>query len=212
MTIETSAKTKQAVQDVILQNDNIQDRIRHIIVQALTEGKMEPEAIKQIIKDAIEAASDTVENHAAGSSDALKQVVTGVDAALSQAAEASKLAIEEATSNLQKFSDHDLKRALSDLQDLEGLFFDALRELSLQGKQTSTKTLEELLNHLQSSGSAVGESVNNILTALHNDLAQGGRLQQIHAADVAKAAGNLFARVSSGILAGLADTLNPDKK
>lgn len=98
------------------------------------------------------------------------------------------------------------------MQDLESLFFDTLNEVANQGKETAHDTLKNLLNHLQSSGSSVGQAVSEILAGLHSDLSEGGRLQKIQAADVAKATGATVASIASGILAGIADSLQPKDK
>ena len=80
-----------------------------------------------------------------------------------------------------------------------------------KGKETTQATLNGLVEHLQNSGSAVGQATTQILSDLEHDLAKGGRLGKIQLADVAKASGSAFARFSSGILAGIADTLKPSK-
>jgi len=208
----SSKETQNSARETVAQSHDIENNIRNIVVQALKEGAMQPEEIKQTLNEVIEGACDGLNSQAGDNGEALKQVLTGVDAALGQVAQASKLAIEEASDNLQDFSDHDLKRALNDLETLESLFFDTLNEVANKGKETSHETLKDLLDHLQNSGSAVGESVKDILSGLHSELSKDGRLQKIQAADIAKSAGATFARVSSGILAGIADSLDPKKK
>ncbi len=211
MSTTETQNTKNAARDTVIQSNNIENSIRNIVVQALKEGKMQPEEIKQTLNEVIEGACEGVNTQSDQNGEALKEVVTGVDAALTQVAEVSKLAIEEASGNLQEFSDHDLKRALNDLEDLESLFFDTLSEVANKGKETTQGTIKDLLNHFQDSGSSVGQSVNEILTGLHRDLSKDGRLQKIQVADIAKATGATFARISSGILAGIADSLEPKK-
>jgi len=208
----SSKETQNSARETVAQSHDIENNIRNIVVQALKEGAIQPEEIKQTLNEVIEGACDGLNSQAGDNGEALKQVLTGVDAALGQVAQASKLAIEEASDNLQDFSDHDLKRALNDLETLESLFFDTLNEVANKGKETSHETLKDLLDHLQNSGSAVGESVKDILSGLHSELSKDGRLQKIQAADIAKSAGATFARVSSGILAGIADSLDPKKK
>lgn len=212
MSTENTQNTKNAARDAVTLGDNVQESIRNIVTQALEQGKMEPEAIKQTLNQVVEGACEGTNVNSQENAEALKEVIDGVDSALKQASIASKLAIEEASGKLQDFSDHDLKRALTDLQDLESLFFDTLSEVANQGKETAHDTLKNLLNHLQTNGSSVGQSVNEILTELHSDLSEGGRLQKIHAADVAKATGATVANIASGVLAGIADKLQAKDK
>jgi len=209
MSTESQKSTKNAARNTVAQANNIQNDIRNIVIQALKKGQMDPEAIRQTLNEVVEGACEGAKIKPHENAEALKQVANGIDTALKQAAEASKLAIEEASSNVQDFSDHDLKRALNDLQDLESLFLGSLSKVASQGKETAHETLENLLSHIQSSGSAVGQSVNEILTGLHRDLSEGGRLQKIQAADIAKATGATIATIASGVLAGIADSLQP---
>jgi len=208
----SSKETKHSARETVAQSHDVENNICNIVIQALKEGAIQPEEIKRTLNEVIEGACDGLNKQSGDSGEALKQVLSGVDAALGQVAEASKLAIEEASGNLQDFSNHDLKRALNDLEALESLFFDTLNEVANKGKETSHEILKDSLVHLKNSGSAVGESVKNILTGLHSDLSKDGRLHKIQAADIAKSAGATFARVSSGILAGIADSLDPNKK
>ncbi len=212
MTKENTQNTKNAAREAVTLGNNVQESIRNIVTQALEDGKMEPEAIKQTLNQVVEGACEGASINPQQNTEALKEVVSGVDNALKQASIASKLAIEEASGKLQDFSDHDLKRALTDLEDLESLFFDTLHEVADQGKETVHDTLKNLLNHLQTNGSTVGQSVSEILTGLHSDLSEGGRLQKIQAADVAKATGATVANIASGVLAGIADKLQAKDK
>ena len=211
MSTTETQNTQALARETVIQSDDIQKDIRQLVIQALNQGKLEPEEIKDTLHAVIKGATEGSNSQLEENSEALKQVLTGIDGALGQVAEASKLAIEEASGNLQDFSDHDLKRALTDLQDLEKLFFDTLGEVANKGKEASSATLTGLLEHLQNSGTSVGESVNKILTDLHHDLSKNGRLEKIQVADIAKASGIAFARISSGILAGIADSLATKK-
>ena len=211
MTTKKIQNIQENARETVIQSDDIQNDISQIVIQALKEGKLDPDTIKQTLHAVLEGASEGSNSQFDKNTEALEQVVTGMDTALGQVAEASKLAIEEASGNLQDFSDHDLKRALNDLQDLESLFLNTLSEAAHRGKDTTEETLIGLLEHLQNSGSSVGKSATKILTDLHHDLSKNGRLEKIQTADIAKAAGISLARISRGILAGIADSL-VDKK
>jgi len=202
---------QETARTAVIQSDDIEKDIRQLVIQAIKQGKLEPEAIKQTLHAVFEGASAGNNSQFDENTEALEQVVMGIDGALEQVAEASKLAIEEAGGNLRDFSDHDLKRAMNDLQDLESLFFNTLSEVANKGKETSGATLIGLLEHLQNSGSSVGESTAKVLADLKHDLSKNGRLEKIQLADVAKSSGIAFARISSGILAGIADSLEAKK-
>ena len=203
---------KSAARDALTDGSDIQNTIRNCVAQALSDGKMHPESIKQILRDVIQGACEGAKIKPQENSEALKEVIKGINDALKQASISSKLAIEEAGGTIQAFSDHDLKRALNDLQLLENLLFDTLSEVAGQGKDTLNNTLKNLLKHIQSGGSSAGQSLHEILSALDKDLSEGGRLQKMQASDVARTTGATVAIIASGVLAGIADSLQPKDK
>jgi len=205
--IETQG-LEQAAKSTVNQSTDIEKDIRLLVVQALTEGKIEPESIKQTLQAVIKGACAGNSPQFNENTAALEQAILGLDGALEQVAEASKLSLEEAISNTQDFSDHDLKQAMQDLQDLESLFFNSLNEVANSGTGKAQEALTGLIAHLQNTGSTAGQTATKILTDLHQDLSKDGRLEKIQLADLAKASGITFARISSGILEGIADTLS----
>ena len=65
----------------VIQSDNIENDIRQLVIQALQEGKIEPEAIKQTLHAVIEGACVGDSSQFDENTEALVQVVTGIDAA-----------------------------------------------------------------------------------------------------------------------------------
>lgn len=211
MSANEKQSTKNAARDAVTQNKDIQNEIRQIVVQAIREGDLQPDSIKQTLNDILEGALEAMNAKSSIDKESLKQVIDGMDLGLSQVAEASKLAIEEASGNIKDFTNHDLKRALNDLKDLEILFFDTLSDAAQKGTDSAHETIKELLRHAKNTGSSVGNAVEEILSGLHRAFSQSGRLNNIEAANIAKSGGATMARIVSGFLAGIADTLEGKK-
>ncbi len=211
MSTNETQSARSAARDVVLQNRDIENEIRQIVVQAVKEGDLQTESIKQVINDVLEGSLEALDAQASVDKESLKQVVSGIDLALSQVAEASKLAIEEASGNIKEFTNHDLKRALNDLKDLEVLFFETLSDVAKKGSETLQETLKEFINHAKNTGSSVSQTVDEILSGLNRTFTQSDRLKNIEAADIAKSAGATIARIASGFLAGIADSLDTKK-
>jgi polyhydroxyalkanoate synthesis regulator phasin len=211
MPTNETQNTRNAARDAVIQNQDIENEIRQIVVQALKEGDLQAESIKQAINDVLEGALEAQNAQSSIDKEALRQVVSGIDLALSQIAEASKLAIEEASGNIKEFTNHDLKRALNDLKDLEVLFFETLNDVAKKGTDTLQETLKEFISHAKNTGSSVSHTVEEILTGLNRTFTRSERLKYIEAADIAKSAGASIARIASGFLAGIADSLDTKK-
>ncbi len=209
--IEKSSQQEQtAARDSVIRGNDIHNEVRQIVVDALKNGQMEPGHIKEVLQAVVNGSFAGVANSEPEVKKVLQQTVKGMDDALSQVAQASSLAIEEAADNVEKFTDHDLKRALNDLNDLEKLFFEALSEVAKGGQEITFSTLSDIVQHLQQSSTSVGRTVTDTSSHLTDFLSSKGK--NIHLADVAKSTGASVASVASGMLAGIAESLSPEEK
>ena len=209
--IEKSRQQEQtAARDSIIRGNNIHNEVRQIVVDALKDGSMESGHIKEVLQSVVNGAFEGATDREPKAKDVLQQTIAGIDDALSQVAQASSLAIEEAASNVDEFTEHDLKRALTDLNDLEKLFFDTLSDVAKGGQEVTSSTINNIVHHLQQSTTSVGRTVTETSSHLSDFLSSKGK--NIHVADVAKTTGASVARVASGLLAGIADSLSPEEK
>ncbi|WP_428356352.1 DUF6781 family protein [Methyloprofundus sp.] len=201
---------QQAARDSVIRGNDIHNEVRNIVVDALKDGQMEPGHIKEVLQAVVNGAFEGANNAAPEAKAIMQQTVAGIDDALSQVAQASSLAIEEAADNVEHFTEHDLKRALTDLNDLEKLFLDTLNEVAKGGQEVTSNTISNIVSHLQQSSTSVGRTVSETSGHLSEFLSRKGK--NIQLADVAKTTGASVARVASGLLAGIADSLAPDDK
>ncbi len=199
-----------AARDSIIRGDDIHNEVRQIVVDAFKDGRMEPEHIKEVLHAVVNGAFEGATESEPEAKEVLQQTVTGIDDALSQVAQASSLAIEEAAGNVEEFTEHDLKRALTDLNDLEKLFIDTLGDVAKGGQEVASSTINNIIDHLQQSSTSVGRTVTETSSHLSDFLSSKGK--NIQLADVAKSSGASVARVASGLLAGIAESLSPEEK
>ncbi len=208
--IENREQQQTAARDSIIRGNDIHNEVRQIVVDALKGGQMEPEHIKEVLQAVVNGAFEGAANSEPEAKEVLKQTVAGIDDALSQVAQASSLAIQEAAGNVEEFTEHDLKRAFADLKDLEKLFFDTLNDVAKGGQEVTSSTISSLVDHLQKNSTSVGDTVTETSSHLSDFLVSKGK--NIHLADVAKTTGASIARVASGLLAGIADSLSTEEK
>lgn len=201
---------RTAARDSIIRGNDIHNEVRQIVVDALKDGRMEPKHIKEVLQAVVNGAFEGATASEPEAKEVLQKTVAGMDDALSQVAQASSLAIEEAAGNVEEFTEHDLKRALTDLHDLEQLFFDTLSDVAKGGQEVTSSSINNIVDHLQQSSTSVGRTVEETTSHLSDFLAKKGK--NIQLADVAKTTGASVARVASGLLAGLAESLSPEEK
>lgn len=196
--------------DSVIRGTDIQNEVRNIVIDALSGGKMDPEHIKEVVRSVFKGSLEGAGTNVKQGKEVLQQTLNGVDDALTQVAQASSLAIEEAVGNIKDYSQHDVKHAMKEMTELEGLFFQTLGEVAKSGHETTYQILNDLLHHAQKSTTSVGRTIIEASNHLHSLLSNAGT--NIHAADAAKATGASVARIASGLLEGVADSLAPKEK
>ena len=159
------------------------------------------------IKSVTEAVGNGINEGMASQGEHAKEVfmhaATALDDALAIAAEASKLAIEEAASRVSDYSQHDLDSAIKELQDVEGSFLDTMEKIAKGSNQVVADIVSDFIAHTGQSGTAVGKQTLIALEAL-KDLPQISK-KMIVSSTVATA--STLAQIGSGILLGIAESL-----
>lgn len=84
MLTKNQKNTKNAAHNAVTQGNDVQNTIRNIVTQALEDGKMEPDAIKQTLNDVVEGACEGANINSQKNTAVLKEVIHGVDSALKQ--------------------------------------------------------------------------------------------------------------------------------
>ena len=203
---------REDARSAVARGDDISDAVRDIVLRALSHRPLERENISQVMQTVLEGAAEGAPESSVETTEALKRAVAGIDAAMMSAAEASRLAIEEAAGRADEFSETDLKQALDDLVELDKLFVDAIGDLLKSGAATSGEILKDLITHIQRTGTDTGRSVRGSLSALNQTVS---RVRRPDLSDVHKTARTglaTIASIGSGILAGLSESLAPPAK
>ncbi|MBB1381649.1 hypothetical protein H5071_06660 [Shewanella sp. SR41-2] len=154
-----------SIKEAVEADKDIRETVRCITLKALSEGKLDLNEITQIAGRVVKGAG--LGAHGRNSQDKLVKAVAGLDDALCSAAEASKLAVEEASSHANTFSKQDLQRTLNDLSELEVMFLDTLKDVAKEANEAVSGTLNDLARHGRVSGTEVGQKVTEISTLLN---------------------------------------------
>jgi hypothetical protein len=196
---------------------DVQEMVRQLTVQMISKHSLDIESVRQIASAALQGARDGTEkafSQSAAQLDAtrtrLGQAVAGLDAALAQVAEASKLALQEVVGRAQTFSSEDLTRARADLESLEAMFVETLQSSAAGAKDTAGKILGDLAEHSRIHGSAVGRQLQETLGDITHQIGQAGRSQVEAGLHLAQVTTDLFRQVAAGALSGLADRVKPN--
>ncbi len=212
MTTETGSKNiRDEVRRAVERGRGIHKAVRDITLKALTRGELDPVAIRKATGEVVKAVQEAATVQGERAKDVMADAVAGVDEALVHAAQALKLSIEEAAGRAEKFSREDLAKARESLKHLEGDFLETLRETARASRGTVSSILDDLIKHAQASGTAVGRQLKE-MNGLSGSVAEAGRAHFEAGVHAAMSSAAVMARIASGVLAGIADSLEAKPK
>jgi predicted solute-binding protein len=200
-------QVEQNIRQAVQSGEDVYQKVREITLKALTEHDLDEDNIKAVVEaisKGITAGLDTPEEVAKRS---FSEAAEALDDALVSAAEATKLAVEEASSTVKEFSEKELKKTVEDLQALEDLFLDTLSEAAKEGSELAKQIVDNFVSHARNSGTAVGERVQKLVDALLEVKDNSEKVLVEAAVDTA----SKLAKIGSGILAGIAESLEARK-
>ncbi|MGD0961240.1 MAG: DUF6781 family protein [Methylomonas sp.] len=196
----------QAVEDEIRESvqsgSDIHQKIKTITLKALTDRQLDMENIKNVAEAVSKGINTGVNSQSVHAREIFGQAVSALDDALAVAVEAWKLAIEEAASKVNDYSQHELQGASNDLENMENVFLNSFEKLA-EGNQLISEIARDFIAHSRHSGTVVGKQA---LTALEK-LKKLPHLGKETVISGAVGATITLAELGSGILSGIADSL-----
>ncbi len=210
------AMLETEVRSVVELGHDVQEMVRQLTLRKISARSLDIESLRQIASAVLSGARAGAlkELHQSAvqteiTRERIKQAVTGLDAALAQFAEASKLALEEAAGRAQTFSSEDLARTLTDLESLEAMFLETLQSSGSGAKDVAGEILYDLATHARIYGSAVGAQLKETLAVITHQLGAAGQTQVGAGLHLAQATSDLLRQVAAGVLTGLAEHVKP---
>ncbi|MGZ5009150.1 MAG: DUF6781 family protein [Methylobacter sp.] len=191
------------VREAVRSGTDIHRQVKDITLKALTNGELDMKNIKQVTEAVAKGIDEGIAGRDEQAKGAFTHAVTALDDALAIAAEASALAIQEAASKVS--TQHDFKDAIKDIQGMEHLFIDTVEKLAKGSTQVTADIVNDFIAHAHKSGTAVGKQTVVAVKAFKNlpDMNAGMMLSS------AAATASALAKIGSGILSGIAESLQP---
>ncbi|HVW63940.1 MAG TPA: DUF6781 family protein [Nitrosospira sp.] len=202
------------VREAIAHGNNVQQAVRDLTVKALST-RPDFESLRHILTAVMQGVREGAQQrlqHNPGEPHAvlepIRDAVAGLDAALAQFAEASKLALEEAAGRAQKFSSEELAHVRSELESVEHLFLEVVQASASSAQQAVSETLRDFVAHAKRNGTAVGSQLEDTLAAFNREISSTGRMGLETGARLTHAITELMRQVATGVLSGVAERIN----
>jgi hypothetical protein len=192
--------TSDAASRVTPEDQVIRERVKGLTSQALQRGRIDPEAVKDIVRTVMGGAPDSM---AAGvqARELFVDAVRKLDEALVKSAAAAHDALQQLATRGKDFSDNDLKEALVSLRKLEQDYAAAAGRVAeaMTGKLRSE--MMELAVHAQNVGAEASARVASMMGEFAESIGASPGVTKI------RDAGARMALLASGVLGGVADAL-----
>jgi hypothetical protein len=196
------------------QGESLRKAVSEATLRALQGRELTLDNIKKVVKNVAEAASTGIARNPAPAIDVegmLGKALGGIDAALLQAVEANRKALEQFVSGGVSLNEKPLKEALANIEKMEDAFFGAITKAS-QSAGPLQGPWQGALEAMKMKGSATGaqatQTVESVVGQAQTALRQG-RATSMRAA---QAMLDSYATMVSGVLIGMSEGLQAGTK
>jgi gas vesicle protein len=178
---------------------DLRERVRELTARALHERRMALHDLQEVVGAITSGVGSGLTAHGGEIKEGLKQAVSGLDDAVSSAAQKVSYTLREAAEQGKAFKDNELKANLEQLRDLESQFIDTLKQTASLSGGKLKEELGNLSEHLKNSGTRTGEQAREAL----RQLASGVKTSS----DSASIATERLSQVASGVMDAVSEAL-----
>ncbi|SFE17083.1 DUF6781 family protein [Nitrosomonas sp. Nm166] len=205
------------VRDAIAHGSHIQETVYRLTLKAMNAQHINIESLGRIITAVMQGVHDgatqqlqRAANQTQNTKSQITEGIAGLDSALADFAEASKLAVEEVAGQAKKFSDTELKRTRSDLESLESLFLETLHHTATTAQGMIADILLDLSHHAKNTGTIVGSQLKETLAIFTQQIASVGHSQLETGISLAQKTADFVNKIAEGVLSGIKDQSKTD--
>lgn len=212
MSVENKQEILESVRAAAGDEAELRERIRGLVMKALVDHQTDPEAIRDVMRDTLAGVGDGLVERGNQASAALREAVRGMDEAVGRSVYAVQMAMEEAWGMGHRFAESDMKETVDAVKGLEDDLLSTLKEASDKTQGWLKGEFADLGTHLARTGTDTGAQVRAVMEKL------GSQMGGITAGSMAESMATMqeaqgrLATVASGILRGLADSIDAKRK
>jgi len=179
----------------------IRQRVKGLTSQVLQQGRVDPEAVRDVVRAVIGRTPGTAAVSGAEARELFANAVRGLDEALVRSASATHDALQQLALRGKDFTDNDLKEALVSLRKLEEDYTAAANCVAEAMSGNLRREMMELAVHAQNVGVEASARVATMMGEFASGIGTTPGLAAMRGASVR------MALLASGVLAGVADAL-----
>lgn len=193
--------TSDAASSGTTEDQAIRERVKGLTSQALQQGRVDPEAVRDVVRAVIGGTPGAMAASGAEARALFPDTVRELDESLVRSASAAHDALQQLASRGKDFTDNDLKEALVNLKNLEQDYTTAASRIAEAMTGNLRHEMMELATHAQNVGVEASARVASLVGEFAGGVGAAPRMATI------RDAGVRVAMLASGVLAGVADAL-----
>jgi hypothetical protein len=210
--IDLQALTDQFAQATVKQGEALRKAVSEATLKALQGRELTLENVRKALKQVTEAASAGAAKSALDAVDVealLGKAIAGMDAALLQAVQAHRKALQQFVDQGIGMHEEQMKGALANIEQMEDVFFDAVSKAAKKADDSVQPAWTQALEALEKQGSATGlQAASSLeeLVAQAKTVIREGRSAGLRNAQTMM---NSYAALVSGVLIGMSEAMQP---
>jgi hypothetical protein len=195
------------------QGEALRKSVQEATLKALQGRELTLKNIKTVVKQVSTAAAEGAGRNPMGAEQMeplLAKAVAGMDAALLQAVEANRRALQQLMQYGADLRETQVKKALADIEKMEDTFFTTVRKAVTDGSGPMQGAWAEVLDKLQMKGSGMGAHAQDTIEQLTTQAQASLREGRAMGLKAAHALLDSYAALASGVLIGMAQGLKQE--
>jgi hypothetical protein len=192
------------------QGEAVRKAVSDATLQALQGRELTMKNIKAVVKTITEAASAGAAKNIAPPMDVealLGKALAGMDAALLQAVEANRKALEQFVAQGVSLQEKGLKTAMADLERMEDTFYATVSKAAESAGEQVQGPWTQVLDAMKIKGSATGGGASAAVQKLMADTQTAVRASRASSMKAAQALVDSYTALVSGVLIGMSQGL-----
>lgn len=193
--------------------ETLRKSVQEAMLKALQGRELTLQNIKGAVKKVSAAAAQGASLNPMGAAQMeplLEKAIAGIDAALLQAVEANRRALEQLVEYGAGLRETQVKKAMGDIEKMEDMFFTTVRKAVGDGSSPLQGAWMQALDKLQIKGSGTGAHATQTIEQLTDQAQSALRQGRAMGMKAAQTLLDSYAALASGVLIGMAQGMQGD--
>ncbi len=187
---------KKAAADAMKAGGDVTRRTRDLTLDALRNRRFDREGIREVVRAVTEGMAAAAPASGGTMRQAMGQAFRGMDEALTKSVEAGEGALRQLVATGRGLADNEVKQALAGLKKIEEDFVDTVSKVASSANERAGPELRALVERATHAGTETGKQTARLMAEF-----------TFAGMELAGEFSARFAKMASGVLAGMADAL-----